>query len=205
MDVVRLGILGGTFDPIHNGHLQIARYALRRLSLERVLFVPAGDPPHKQGQPVTSATHRLKMVELAVTGETCFAVSRIDIDRPGPHYTVDMIAEVQATYNIPPKACSLIMGSDSLISLPVWHNPQKLLKSCRLAVIHRPGYPPDLSALTTRFPALPARIDWIEMPSNPISATDLRQKFSRSEDVEGQIPPPVMAYIRQNGLYAPSP
>ena len=105
MDVVRLGVLGGTFDPIHNGHLGLAEAAYAQLALGRILFVPAAEPPHKQGRRITAVEHRLKMVELAVQGHPHFEVSRVDIDRPGPHYSVDMIVRLRATYHVAAEDC----------------------------------------------------------------------------------------------------
>jgi nicotinate-nucleotide adenylyltransferase len=198
---VRLGILGGTFDPIHNGHLDLARSAQRALKLDKVLFVPAGQPPHKRDVAVTPSPHRSKMVELAIAGQPCFAVSRVDLDRSGPHYTVDTVTRLKAEYNLGAETCFFIIGSDSLEALPTWHAPEKLLKLCRIAVGHRPGYRPDLADLTSLLPDLPERITWVEMPANPISATVLRQRIACGEDITGSIPSAVLAYIRQTGLY----
>ncbi len=198
---MRLGILGGTFDPIHNGHLDLAQSAQRALNLDKVLFVPAGRPPHKKDASVTSSLHRLKMIELAIADRPCFAVSRVDLDRPGPHYTVDTVARLKTDNNLDAETCFFIIGSDSLEALPTWHAPERLLGLCRLAVGHRPGYRPDLADLTSLLPDLPERITWVEMPANPISSTALRQQIARDEDVTGLIPSAVVAYIQQMGLY----
>jgi len=205
MDVVKLGILGGTFDPIHNGHLALAQSVQQALKLDQVLFAPAGEPPHKRGMPITPALQRLKMVELALAGQPGFAVSRVDLDRPGPHYTVETVALLRAEYHLAAEACFFIIGSDSLAALPTWHEPERLLSLCRLAVIHRPGYRPRLTDLAALWPNLSAKITWVEMPTNFISSTRLRRQIEWGEDVTGLIPPAVLAYIRQLGLYGARP
>src|SRR5262249_52902663 len=130
-----LGVLGGTFDPPHIGHLILGEYALEILGLSQVLFVPAGDPPHKPGMTRTPAEHRLAMTGLAIAGEERFVVSTVDIDRPGPHYTVDMLRIVQMQF--PDAALYFLMGGDSFRDLPTWHNPQALIPLCRFAVMRR--------------------------------------------------------------------
>jgi len=199
--VVRLGILGGTFDPIHNGHLALAEAVCRALQLKRVLFVPAGDPPHKQGRPLTPASHRVRMVELAIAGRPEFALSRADLDRPGPHYSVDMVALVRRQYHLEADETFFIIGADSLASFHTWRAPERLLSLCRLAVAHRPGYRPDLRQLADRLPALPERIDWVAMPGIPISGTELRRRAAWGESLAAWVPPPVARYIKANGLY----
>jgi nicotinate-nucleotide adenylyltransferase len=201
VDVVRLGILGGTFDPIHNGHLKLAQATYAGLGLSRVIFVPAADPPHKQETRITPIEYRLKMVELAIQSCLHFEVSHIDIERPGPHYTVDMIARLREAHHLAAEDCFFIIGSDSLIDLPAWRAPEKLLQLCRLAVIHRPGYRPDLAALEARFPDLSDRIDWVEATANPLSATDLRLRIAKGEDVASLLPRGVWQYIQQQRLY----
>ena len=201
MGLVKLGILGGTFDPVHNGHLQIARAAYDALNLSQVLFVPAGDPPHKQGRPITEAKHRLRMLELALSCRPQFAVSTVDLDRPGPHYTVDTVALLRSSYELSNIGCYFIIGSDSLVELPTWHNPAGLLSLCKLAVIYRPGYLPDLAQLQQQLPDLPDRVVWVEMPAIPISATQIRTQLACGKTSLSAIPAPVQKYIQAHSLY----
>ncbi|MCK6630688.1 MAG: nicotinate (nicotinamide) nucleotide adenylyltransferase, partial [Anaerolineae bacterium] len=149
---MKLGFLGGTFDPIHLGHLLMAEMAWEGLGLSQVLFVPAGDPPHKQGQAKTPAIHRVAMVERAIAGNPHFALSRVDLERPGPHYTTDTVRLIRAQHNLSAEACFLIIGGDSLVELPTWHHTLELITLCRLAVIGRPGYRPDLTELEATVP-----------------------------------------------------
>ena len=206
MDVVRLGILGGTFDPIHRGHIAIAQASYKALLLDKVLFVPAGDPPHKQDQHVTPAHHRVAMVDLAIKMAPYFVLSRVDVDRPGPHYATDMLARIQNRYGVTPKTTFFIIGTDSLIDLPTWHNPALLLTQCQLAVIHRPGYQPDLSELSKHLPEIEACVCWVEMPATAISSTKLRQKLADQGQLTPNaltkvLPVSVLAYIAEHNLY----
>ncbi len=197
----KIGILGGTFDPIHNGHLGLAEAVRNRLGLSKVLFVPAGEPPHKRGRRIAPAVHRAQMVALALQDYPYFELSRVDLDRPGPHYSVDMLTRLRADYQLSADDCFFIIGADSLMKLPTWHSAQQLLELCRLAVAHRPGYQPDLSDLKAQLPRLPQRIVWIELPGIPISATALRAAVAQGEAIDAFTPPAVVRYIRQTGLY----
>jgi nicotinate-nucleotide adenylyltransferase len=200
--VVKLGVLGGTFDPIHNDHLAIARRAYEVLGLDQVLLVPAGTPPHKANRSVTAAEHRLKMVELAIAADPCLAVSTVDVDRPGPHYSCDTVDLLRAQYQLQTETCFFIIGSDSLIDLPTWHAPEKLLALCYLAVIRRPGYQVDISDLAARLPPAQQRLVWVEMAPNSISATLLRRQLRQGQSVEGLLPPAVLTYIQTQELYS---
>ncbi|MCL4296547.1 MAG: nicotinate-nucleotide adenylyltransferase [Anaerolineae bacterium] len=198
---MKLGLLGGTFDPIHLGHLLMAETALDGLGLSLVLFVPAGDPPHKQGQPKTLARHRVAMVERAIAGHPYFGMSRVDLERPGPHYTTDMVRLIRRQYELSAEACFLIVGGDSLVDLPTWHNTPELVTLCRLAVAHRPGYRPDLVELEAIIPGLSARLDWVEMPLIGVSASDIRARVRAGQSIRYQVAEPVRAYIEQQQLY----
>jgi len=197
----KIGVLGGTFDPIHDGHLRLAEAVYHDLALDKVLFVPAGEPPHKRGRSITPSYHRAKMAELALEEYPHFEMSRVDLDRPGPHYSVDMVARLRADYQISAHDCFFIIGADSLMDLPTWRAPQQLLNLCRLAVAHRPGYQPDLVNLTTQLPNLPQKIDWVELPDTPISSTSLREAVGRGESIAGYTPQVVAWYIQQARLY----
>ena len=198
---VRLGILGGTFDPIHWAHLLLAELAWETLKLERVLFTPAGDPPHKQARFKTPATQRRAMVELAIAANPHFELCPVDLERPGPHYTTDTVRLIGERYDLAPDDCFFIIGGDSLADLPGWRHPQELLRLCRLAVVHRPGYQPDLTNLAVQIPGLQPRIDWVEMPQLDIAASEIRARVRAGQSIRYQVVDAVRAYIERHGLY----
>jgi nicotinate-nucleotide adenylyltransferase len=196
---MRLGILGGTFDPPHNGHLQMAEAALTQLHLDRVLFAPAGLQPLRQKEPHTAPEHRTRMVELAIAHHPQFELSRIDLDRPGPHYTVDLLAALQRQY--PATAWWFIMGEDSLADLLRWRDPAQLIMLTRLAVLRRHEHRPDWSALDTALPDLRARIDWIDHDYIDIAATEIRRRVYDGRSIDQLVPRVVMEYIVEHHLY----
>ena len=196
-----IGILGGTFDPIHSGHLLIAEVVRNALQLEKVLFVPAGDPPHKQQQKKTAARHRVKMVELAIESNPYFSLSTVDLERPGPHYSIDTVRLIRARYNLSSEHCFFIVGGDSLVDLPTWHKPEKLIEMCRLAVVHRPGYRPDVSQLEQVIPGVVSRLDWVTAPAIDLAASEIRARAQRGESIRYQVPEVVAKYIKEQGLY----
>jgi nicotinate-nucleotide adenylyltransferase len=201
--VTRLGILGGTFDPPHFGHLRLAEAALTQLALDTVLFAPAGVQPLKQEERSSTPEQRARMVELAIADQAHFALSRVDLDRPGPHYTVDLLTIIRQQY--PDAALWFIMGEDSLSDLLRWRDPARLIQLARLAVLRRPGYEPDWPALDRDLPDLRARIDWIEHAEIDISATAIRQRIQRGLSITVLAPSRVIDYIRRHHLYAASP
>jgi nicotinate-nucleotide adenylyltransferase len=196
----RWGIFGGTFDPPHRGHLQVANHAWRQLKLTQVLFIPAGDPPHKQGRTITPAAHRVAMLGLALQNQTHFKVSLVDVTRPGPHYSIDTLRLVQSAHAITPEHCFFIIGADSLADLPTWHQPERLLSLCQLVVAPRPGYKPDMAALQAQFPGLSQRLLWLNMPPVALAATDLRHGREGQSMAEAVLPA-VAAYMAQHQLY----
>jgi len=196
---MRIGILGGTFDPPHNGHLCIARAAKEQLRLSRVLFAPAGVQPLKRDQRVTSAAQRVEMVKRAIAGESVFALSRIDMDRPGPHYSVDLLRIVSGIY--PGAQLWFIMGGDSLGDLLRWRDPERLVELGRLAVVRRPGFEPDWIALDAALPDLRLCIDWIEAPALDIAAHDIRRRVRAGEPIDVLVPRAVAEYILEQRLY----
>ncbi len=192
----RVGILGGTFDPPHIGHLVLAEYARTALNLDCVLFVPAADPPHKH-QLRYGIEHRLPMLELAIAGNDQFVISRVDVDRPGPHYTVDMIRILQQQH--PKTEYYFLMGGDSLHHLPQWYHPLELIALCKLAVMARPGteVAPDLKAL----PGLAERVIMIDSPMLGFSSTEVAERLEAGKSVRYLVPDAVLTYIQENGLY----
>lgn len=196
----RLGILGGTFDPIHHGHLVAAQEVLYQLRLDRVLFMPAGDPPHKPSRPVSPAPHRVRMVELGTAGQAGFAVSRVDVDRPGPHYTVDTLQLLHQKWG-PGTSLYFIEGTDSLADILTWYRPERLIELAELAVVERPGVALDLDELEQRLPGLRERIHWVRMPSLEISSTGLRARVREGRPISYLLPATVEAYVREQGLY----
>ncbi len=196
----RLGILGGTFDPVHHGHLLAAEEARHQLELERVLFLPTGTPPHKPDRPILPIHHRLQMLTLAIAGKPYFFISRVDIDRPGPSYTVDALELLRAEWG-PTPTFFFIEGSDSLVDMPAWYRPRHLIQLCELAVVERPGIRTHLPLLEKQLPGLTARIHWVEMPFLEISSTDLRQRVRDGRPISYLVPAAVEAYIREQGLY----
>jgi nicotinate-nucleotide adenylyltransferase len=198
--VRRLGILGGTFDPIHHGHLVAAEEAHLQLALDRVWFLPAGNPPHKPDRPISPAPHRLRMVELAIDDKPYFAISRVDVERPGPCYTVDTLELLRAEWGMEP-TIFFIMGADSLADIKTWYQPQRLLELCELAVVGRPRVEMDLPRLERQLPGLIERVHWVQMPYLEISSSDLRARIREGLPISYLVPPAVEAYIQEQGLY----
>ncbi|MBI3910306.1 MAG: nicotinate-nucleotide adenylyltransferase [Armatimonadetes bacterium] len=191
--------MGGTFDPIHFGHLVIAEEAWRAFQLERVLFVPARQPPHKAQLPCASAEDRYAMALLAVADNPHFDLSRMELEREGPSYTVVTIRALWEQHG-PETEIFLIMGADSVLELTTWYRHEELIRLCTLAVANRPGY--DISRLESILPrAYLERVRPFVVPGVDISATDLRQRLSRGETIRYLVPDAVAAYIHKYGLY----
>ena len=199
--MVAIGIFGGTFDPIHNGHLAVARAAQKHLRLDRVVFVPVGTPPHKRWQPVTPAEHRWQMVALAVAENPRFSVSRVDIDRPAPQYSVDTIRLLRQAFGTSAENTFFIIGADALSNLPSWKDAAGIVMQCRIAVVHRPGFHLDLKTIASEIPQLPSRLVWIEMPPVPVSATEVRRRVGQGLSIDKLVPPAVAEYIARHQLY----
>jgi len=198
---MNIGVLGGTFDPIHNGHLLMAEEARARLNLTVVLFVPAGQPWLKVDSPISAAEHRVQMVRLAIASKPYFKLSTMEIERAGPTYTVDTIAELRAQLGEGDELF-FIMGQDNLSELPQWKEPSRLVEMCYLVAVPRPGSPsPDLKALEAIIPGLSQRVMLMEKPKVDISASVIRDRVVRGLSMDHLVPPPVSRYIRENGLY----
>lgn len=196
----RIGVIGGTFDPIHYGHLAAAEEARVRMNLERVLFVVAGVPPHKLDEEVTPVEHRLAIVSLAIASNPHFEISRVDVDRPGPSYTVDTISILQKQWRQETEVY-FIMGLDSLVELPTWHHPQRLIQLCRLLAVKRPGFETDMAELEASVPGISSRVEIIDMPEVDISSSDLQQRVRDGLPIKYQVPEEVERYIMEHGLY----
>jgi nicotinate-nucleotide adenylyltransferase len=201
-----LGILGGTFDPIHLGHLALAREARRALDLESVLLVPNADPPHK-GDEVTPSLHRAAMVALAIADDPGLMLSDLELERPGPSYAVDTVAAVAARSLAEGRAEPwFILSIETLLDLPTWRQPERIAALARIAVGSRPGTPrPARAWLAQRFPGQEERFTFLDGPHVDIAATDVRERLRNGDSVAGLVPERVDRYIEEHGLYAPSP
>jgi nicotinate-nucleotide adenylyltransferase len=171
-----------------------------KLGLERVVFVPAGLPPHKLNHVMSPVEHRLAMVELAIASNPHFAVSRVDVDRFGPCYTVDTIELLRDEWGADVEIY-FIMGSDSLLDILTWHNPRRLIRLCRLAVVSRPGYQVDLDELDALLPGVASRVQMLNAPELAISSTDIQRRVREGLSIKYQVPEAVEAYIYQHKLY----
>lgn len=197
---MKLGILGGTFDPPHNGHLAIADAARHALGLAQVLFIPARQPPHKRGEPISPLEARLAMLERALKGKPYFVISRIEADRPGPSYTVETLRTLRQEL-APGTELFFIMGMDSLQNFATWHQPAEIVKLCKLAVLKRPGFYADLEALEHQVPGIRAAVIFLRAPQVDISSTEIQARVRRGEPIDGLVPPAVAEYIERHRLY----
>jgi nicotinate-nucleotide adenylyltransferase len=193
---MRVGVLGGTFDPVHRGHLTLALAARDELALDEVLFVPAGQPWRKAGRIVAPADDRLAMLRLALEGQPAFRVETLELDRPGPSYTADTLEALRAAR--PDDELFCILGEDALADLPNWVRPERILELSTLVVARREGVP---RAAGERLTGLNERVVWLQMPLVPVSATAIRERVRRGEPIGEMVPPAVAAYIRERGLY----
>jgi len=193
---LRVGVLGGTFDPVHRGHLALARAARDELTLDEVLFVPAGRPWRKAGRIVAPAQDRLAMLRLALAGEAAFRLETMELDRTGPAYTADTLEALRAAR--PDDELFCILGEDALADLPNWVRPERILELATLAVARREGVP---KAAGERLPGLSERVVWLKMPLVPVSATEIRERVRRGLPVDELVPAAVAAYIREHDLY----
>jgi nicotinate-nucleotide adenylyltransferase len=201
----RIGIVGGSFDPPHVAHLIMAETVREALRLDLVLFMPAGTQPLKQDREATHEDHRVAMTELAIAGNPAFALSRVDVDRDGPSYTADSLERLRQQYGGPDRASMwFVVGSDSLLNLHRWREPERILAQARLAVVRRPTFDADLVALEARVPGVTAAVDWVDAPLMEISSTDIRERLRQGRSARYRVPGAVLAYIEQHGLYRPT-
>jgi nicotinate-nucleotide adenylyltransferase len=195
------GILGGTFDPVHNGHLIVADVAREQLNLNEVLFIPAGQPWLKPERIITAAEHRLHMLRLALDDTPYFSISEIEIERSGPTYTIDTITALKEQLNAE-EELFFILGQDNLMQLPQWHEASNLIELCYLVAAPRPGVKkPDLKALEAAIPGITQRVMLMKQPQVDINATDIRERVARGLSVRHLVPEPVNRYIKENRLY----
>lgn len=198
---MKSGILGGTFDPIHNGHLAVAEEVRRRLSLDEVIFVPAGKPQLRMNTPLSAAAHRVQMVRLAIAGSPYCKLSLVEIERAGPSYTVDTVNQLRTQLGSGGELY-FILGWDNLAELPWWHGPSQLVKACSLVAVPRPGYGlPDLEPLKALVLGLEESLILLDVPQVDISASLVRERVSRGLSIRQLVPGPVADYIQEQGLY----
>lgn len=198
---MNVGVLGGTFDPVHNGHITIAEESRARLDLDEVVLVPAGQPLLKGSNVILAAEHRVQMIRLAIAARPFLKLSMVEIEREGPSYTVDTVSGLLAHRNSGDQLF-FILGWDNLARLAQWREPSRLITMCRLVAVPRPGCPlPDLAALETGIPGLSQRLIVLDMPEVDISATEIRSRVARGLAIDHLVPRPVEEYIRQHQLY----
>jgi nicotinate-nucleotide adenylyltransferase len=199
----RVGLFGGTFDPPHVGHLILAAEARSQLELTRVLWTVTPDPPHKQEQLITSLEHRLAMVKLAIEDEPSFELSDIELNRPGPHYTLDtikLLAEQNPDAEIVP-----IIGGDSLNDLPTWHKPKDILFAAHwVGVMRRPGEETNLQDLERELPGISSKVHYVDAPLLEIASREIRTRAATGKPFRYYLPESVYEYIEQHHLYQQS-
>ena len=198
---MKIGILGGTFDPVHNGHLAIAEEARAYLNLNEVLFLPAGQPWMKADRSISPAQHRVAMLALALQSRPGFKYSTMEIEHQGPSYSVNSIAELQAEAAVP-SDWYFILGWDNLSKVPLWKEPQKLIEMCFLVAVPRPGFDrPNMKKLEAALPGISKKVILMNKPRLHISATDIRSKVAQGLPISGLVPEAVEKYIHEKGLY----
>ena len=199
-----LGILGGTFDPIHIAHLAVAEEARESLDLDQVLFIPAGQPPHKPDQAVTPGEVRLAMIELAIAGNPAFAASRMELDRNGPSYTVDTLSALRAERAAAGASTELvfIVSAEAFAAFGTWREPRRVLELATIAVAPRDGFPDATrEAVVREFPEHAHRVVFLDGPRLRLSASDLRERAAAGRSLRYLVPDAVAAHIEDHALY----
>jgi nicotinate-nucleotide adenylyltransferase len=195
-----IGIIGGTFDPVHLGHLAVAEEAREAIGLERVLFIPAAMPPHKPGRPVSAGADRLAMLELAIAGNPAFVVSPVELERGGASYTVDTLTRLAREGITDPW---FILSSEALAGFDTWREPGRILDLCRLAVLPRAGHETlDERWVQAQFPGREARFRFVAGPLLPISGSVVRSRVAAGRSIRYLVPDAVAHYIADHALYA---
>ncbi len=199
--ITKLGIYGGTFDPIHFGHLVVAEYVREACQLDQVIFVPSARPPHKDLEEVLDSYYRYAMVELAIEDNPHFTVSSLEIDRKGMSYTVETISAYQQKF--PGVEIYFILGVDALLLMNTWKDVDHLAEICRFVVVTRPGY--QLNRGDERFQGVPALM-WekmvvVSIPGHSISSSDVRKRIALGKTIRYLVPAVVEKYIEEHNLY----
>ena len=203
----RLGILGGTFDPIHLGHLAIAEGAREALGMEAVLFVPVGIPPHKPGSRIAPAAHRVAMVEAAISGNPAFRLSRVEVDRSGPSWAVDTVVLLAGAERATGREPDLwwILSSEAFATIGTWREPLRLIEACRMAIVPRAGAPTPTAAWAEAcLPGASGRVAVVDGPELGVSSSLIREKVAAGRSIRYLVPDAVAEYIAENRLYLDS-
>lgn len=195
----RVGLLGGTFDPPHVGHLWLGEAAQAQLGLDEVWFLPVGDPVHKRGRAITAVSHRIQMTQAAIQTNPQFKLSTLDTDRPPPHTTISLLQLLHKQH--PDTQFRLLIGGDSLRDFASWANPTGILELCRLGVLARPNAVVDWDGLETAVSNLKSKVDWIDAPPLDLSSTDIRQRLRAGQTVRYLLHPDTLLYIQKHALY----
>jgi len=201
----RLGIFGGTFDPIHYGHLRLAEEVRKQLNLEKILFIPSYLPPHKLAMKVTDADQRAEMVALAIKGHPCFEPSRIEMRRKGISYTFETLAELKKIH--PQTELYVMMGVDQLLEIETWKNPHSIFRLSKVVVMNRPGTAENgFGEIRNLFSKMGIRdweskMIWMEVTPTDISSTMIRERVAKGKSISGLVPKAVEEYILNKGLY----
>ncbi|GAB4544666.1 MAG: nicotinate-nucleotide adenylyltransferase [Anaerolineales bacterium] len=200
MQTQSIGVFGGTFDPPHLGHLILASEAAQQLNLQKVLWVLAPDPPHKDSADITPLPHRLAMLERAAANQPRFEISRVEINRPGPHYTVDTLRLLKEEF--PQAELTLLMGGDSLRDLPRWRDPAAIVNLvARLGVMRRPNAAARLDELEASLPGAAQKVHFITALMQELSSQELRRRAASGGEYRCYLAPAVYEYIEENRLY----
>lgn len=189
---MRVGILGGTFNPVHRGHLAVAEGALRVIPLDQVLWIPTHRPPHKAADPMAGPEERARMIELAIQGNRAFRLSRVELDRPPPSYTIDTVRRLQEQSKDPKTEWFFLVGSDSARQLNTWRAIDELLTLVQFVVIPRPGVPPH---------SYPPGVREIPVEAPDLCSCEIRKRIQEGQSIRGLVPEAVLTYIKEHGLY----